>query len=340
MAPGGRNKFSMYSHRLHQRDDERLERRIERLAKQCERLRGVDGGGSESSRYRASVIDLYQACLKYFYVTGDDLNGKSYDDVFIDLLQGFIPRYDSKKGLFVHYIANVYPLRVRDAGERQEKEADNIDSLDDQTIESSYDERLAIEDTYDLDQLSEQPDAGGSLSDDGQSEAATAGEQGIYWQLLLAIMGFLNHKEDSRHQAVSKLYYRMIFAERITYAVKSQELFEYCLPIVRRERDTFEAMELGFLDSFMVDVVRTVRALWSGAMRDDYVSKMIRRLRERMDSYAAGETDKPPKINWLGIDAYKSYLKEQYGIEVSSAAISMQRDRFNRLAEEIGTAGR
>ena len=338
MAASARNMLSIYSHRLHQRDDERLARRIERLARQCEHLRGPDGSEGESARYRAAVIDLYQACLKYFYVTGDDLNGRAYDDVFIDLLQRFIPRYDSKKGLFVHYVANVYPLRVKDAGEKQERESSAIDSLDDQAIDSSYDERLAFEDAYSFDQPPVQFDADENLSDDACDETAN-GEKGGYWQLLLAIMGFLNHKEDSRHQPVSKLYYRMVFTERITYAIKSQELFEYCRPIVHRERDTFEAMELGFLDSFMVDAVRTVRALWNGAMRGDYASR-ISRLRERMEGYAAGELDKPPRINWLDLDAYKSYLSEQYGIGVTSAAISMQRERFNRLADEIGLSGR
>lgn len=325
MPSEGGSSYDIYSHKLRQRDDPKLKDRIDRLARRYERLRSADAHGSESARVRATYTELYGACLKYFYVTGSDLQGKAVDSILIDLLADAISRYDSSRGLLVHYIARVYPLRVRDEGERQSRAGKDVDSLDDGLLESSYDGRLAYSDeALELDPM--------ESAESDEEESGTGKDS--YLQFLSVLVSFLEHKEDGRHLPESKLYYRMVFVERIVYAVKSQELFDYCLPIERHERDTFAAMELGFLDRFMKEKARTVAALWSDDMQNGYLAS-IKRLRERIESFQAGGIEKPPKIRWIGIDSYKRYLEEVYGKTVSSPVISMQRDKFDRLEQQL-----
>lgn len=328
------HRYAVYSHRLHQRNDPELKQRLEDLAERYASLRK----GEDVDEATETRNTLWASCYQYFYATGDDLNGNVVDDPLADLFLEAIDKYDPEKenASLVHYIARVYPLRVRDEGRRQENEGDKLDSLDEHAIDESHDARMA-------DEANDFDDAGygGNLrggedlfeSGEPDVEEEDLAEENLYLRLLVELMSFLDHR-NLNHDDRSKLHRRMVFTERITYAVKSQPNISGCRAIERHESDTFACMELGFLDTFMSNVTRTVSALYHGEMVNGYADK-IRRLSQKMIEYAEGRWIKPPGIAWLPNDAYQKYLKEHHGIEVTSSAISQQRKNFDAFEVKI-----
>lgn len=329
------HRYAVYSHKLHQRNDPELEQKIDRLAEFHAKLRRGKNTVVARTKIRNKLCKL---CVEYFYVTGDDLNGNVDDGILSDLILKAIDKYDPKKkdASLVHYIVKVYPLRVKDEGRRQENEGDNLVSLDEHAIDESHDARMA-------DEASDFVDAGygGNLlggedlleSGEPDVEGEDLAEENLYLRLLVELEAFLDH-QNLNHDDRSRLYRRMVFTERITYAVKSQPNISGCQAIERHEKDTFARMELGFLDTFMANETRTVSDLYSGEMVNGYADK-IRRLSQSMIKYAEGGRTKPPGIAWLPNDAYQGYLEERYGIKVTSSAISRQRKQFDAFEAKI-----
>ena len=368
MSTGGKHLYAGYSHALRQRRGLGLEKEIEKYASRYARHR--DGGNAD--RARSAYAKLCTACFKFFYVVGEDMpvakEGYGVDALFVELLEETARGFDPNKGLFVHYFTHVYARRVNDLGEG-ERRADEvggkpIESLDVHWIDESHDARVGMED----EELGDAVLASGDSSFDGlfvddegvdaatpaveSFEATASGDAGddacfddapprtrdVVTLVLSKVLGFLDHKEDGRHQPQSKLYMRMVFTERVTYAVRSQPVFEACEPFERHERDTFRAAEVPFLDTFTMWEAPTrwsTRLLWSEPFKERY-QKSIERLCDLMIRFETGlEELAPPKITWLDISDYQNYLSSNYGIEVTSPVISQQRDKFNRLEAEI-----
>lgn len=139
------------------------------------------------------------------------------------------------------------------------------------------------------------------------------------------VLNFLDYHEGGRHQAKSKLYMRMVFTERSTYAVRSQLDFEECEPFVRHERDTFRAAEIPFLDTFVADSTPdlwSIRRLWEIVFKERRQGS-IDHLVDRINRFEHGEKGlTPPSVSWIDIRDYQDYLKSQYGIEATDSVIS------------------
>lgn len=300
------HQFDVYGHKLVDTGDRDLERRINWLAEKLNWLMITEGMTDWAMAKRA---ELFALCLSFFRVIGQGMEneGRTYDDVLIDLLADQLdyddeghPRFDPNESPFVSWIRYKYPLSVIDAGNKEnkqspheglEKPAGDNDSEGGGSVAEDYNPLLATHATF-LDEY-----------------AAEA----MYVELLTLGTRLKDLLSEDKG-TVANTGRHMAFTESVTLLVKSadQDDFGY---LENHERDTFNTIEIDFLDMYMLMICRTFLAVWETSVRPKYKSRTSNHL--------------------LNTKAYIDYLRRTYDKVVTSAAVSQYRDGYLAMVEKL-----
>lgn len=304
---------AILSHRLQQRKDPNLKRRIERTARLYALCKDKD-----VARAERHILELLALCYEFFYVTGTDLDaGNSHDEVFASVVVSCIQRYnpDKSNASLVNYIAVSYRYRIRDEAKKMGIRKEGIQPSSSAPVQKGkgviqVESLNAYELGEDRDSRLLDEEDNSEIVDDLSADTEISKDK--YWEFLTLLYGFLNHKEDRGHRETSKILYRMVFSERITYAIKSQPRYEDNphLEIIRRhERDTFGAVERGFFDSFFI------------SSSEDYAKQILDEFMEKLGKSSHGgndelrmqiakyETGEKPLIN-LALTVLTTYMRD------------------------------
>ena len=333
---------AMYSHRLKDSGNKRLEEKINRMFSEYAQLRHDP---KDRDRARTLLGDILILLSRHFTVVGQDLEAMehqtSFDEIMDDILIDALKEYDPSRGLFTHFLRYRYKKNRLSEAMREDKRQRSLVEFRD--MDAHPDADAADSDWQDDDEhggveerLGDADAADSGWRYDGRySTPGYAGEADemckavVVSKVLSLLDSYLEGLGTNPETQRTRLYFRMIFTERMTYSVKVTPVFEDCEPLEAEEALVFHIVEVGFLDVFMAGICRTIRQLWDTPLRDGY-GKIIKRDDPRMQR-------KNPPAEWkLRIDVYLGYLKKE-GIGVSSAVISQNRKKFTDLYEKLTT---
>lgn len=159
-----------------------------------------------------------------------------YDDasnVFLDALLEACEKYDAEKGPFSHYLKYLLSRRNTDAYRKQQRHAPDADSLD---AAFSDDNSLTLGEVI--------PDQ--SASDPGQINRL----DGKLADLTAQILNFAERHTGKAANETRRCWFRMFYTEDMTLVSKEGR------PTLLHERDVFSAMELDYLDYYMLHPCR------------------------------------------------------------------------------------
>ena len=309
------SEHEVYTHILKDIENPRIERRINALARQKCRFDPV----MDADRISSLKLEYLALCIKFFRVKGKGLTG-SYDDTLLELLYEAWDRYDAEKGKIVHYIRNVYGKRVVSAGNKEKKRLDKLTDYPDEETDGDGFSRSEAKNLRLIAEASRQSALASEDNFDEEIQRTSA----AFLEVVSLVTGMLDHVEDGvYHTPTTKLYVRMCFTESLTRTVKREAAVDTAQLIYgKHEREAFRAAELPFLDSFMVEVCRTVRALWSSAMREG-CGEIFRVIDK--NTVVVNEGWKLPNKVFL------DYLANEKGKDVSAGVISQQRAKFRKM---------
>ena len=159
-----------------------------------------------------------------------------YDDgseTFLQAFQQALQTYDPGKGEFSHYLATIKKRRKVDESRKESKKTVSLDiSISD---DNSLTRGDMVEDKRSLDPADQIPLLDSKLAD-----------------LTAQILNFAERHHGKTANEVRRRWFRMFYTEDMTMACKETELAYV------HERDIFAAMELDYLDYYML---RTCRRL-------------------------------------------------------------------------------
>ena len=283
---------------------------------------------SDVERARLLKIEAISLIYQALRVRGVGVSN-GVDETFNKLANSLIDSYDPRTGVpFSAYFVMIYYMRKKDT--LNETDACSIKALRDTPRDENglmLDDIYSIEDRTSLssDELSENErfdidlvyDVGLRENFVDEDNAAI---EAAFLQILSLIVGFLEHAPDKRsYTSDRRLYTRLFFTESMTRAVKTRSSYEECVPFEKHEREVFDAVELPFQDSYLVDACRTIAALWASELKDGYGK--------------VGFKD----YKWqLPNDAFRSYMKTKKNKIVGGSTISNQRNNYEDLFGHIG----
>ena len=309
------SEYDEYTHVLTSKDKPRIERRINALARQKCRY------DLEKDRDRISSLKLeYLAlCIDFFKVKGSGVSGP-YDDTLLDILYEAWDRYDAEKGKIVHYIRNVYSKRVISAGNKEKRRWDKLAEYPNEEPDGDSFSRSEAKNLRLVAEASSQV----ALASENDFTKEAQRTSAAFLEVVSLVTGMLDHVEDGvYHTPTTKLYVRMCFTEALTRTVKREAAVDTAQMMYgKHEREAFRATELPFLDSFMVEICRTVRALWGSALREG-CGEIFRTI--GVDKVEVNEGWKLPNKVFL------DYLSNEKGKDVSAGLISQQRAKFRKM---------
>ncbi len=298
----GRHEVDQYDHRLIDSGDESLEYRINEMAVEYASIRDSDGSKAQRLALRTELLTL---CIRHFRVVGQGMSARvAFDDVLVDELYWCLEHFDASKGDFTHLLRFRYKRQSKSAADREHKSMQIYEPFDEETLENE-----AAEDRPNL--------------EEGSSVHVNA----MLAEFISLVTEFLDHLPDRKHNERAKLYLRMNFTEWTTYSVKTQSVIDDCEPFESQEGHFFSAMELPFLDVFMAEPCRSIRALWGCELKEGMGTIL------RVDDPAL-QAKNPPAPWKLPIGVHLDYVSSK-GIKVTSAVISQHRKKFEQLKEMI-----
>lgn len=325
-----KHRVDAYGHKLLDVKDDKLERRINRLATKYATARDDVG---QSARAMSLKTDVLTLSLSYFYVVGQGMGqqyGSSFDEVLEETLLWCLARLEPNKRPFTHFVRFKYPrMRYTEA-----KKEDRIqESFVELVEQSKYDKDADGDGEY----IYEDETSGAVVEPEADPDALEGEGEGTPFarvdsavaEFLTLVIGFLDHAPDKSHNLRAKLYMKMNFTEWATYAVKVQPQYGYCWAFEAQESRIFTSVEGGFLNVYMAGECESVRELWETELKEGY-GEIIRLDDPRLQS-------KSPPAPWkLLTSVHLDYLAGM-GIKVSSAVISQNRKKFNALKEQLST---
>ena len=123
-----------------------------------------------------------------------------------------------------------------------------------------------------------------------------------------------------------KKYMRLFFTDTATFMIKDPYCPEAVDPFREREQDIIKAINLSFLDFFMVDQNRTIDEIESGALKNEHDIRATKGYKELT----------PPLGNYV----FYEYINQKTEDSVSDKVISTQRKDYNKiLKENLGLFG-
>lgn len=175
------------------------------------------------------------------------LDDKNKSTAFVEAFAEACERFDPAKTEFYNYLVFLRGKRRKDAYKAQKIHApdeNNSDSLD---APISEENELTLEDVV--------PD----------KKARDAGEfshlNGKLAELTAMILNFAQRHTGKSANETRRRWYRMFYTEDVTWIVR-----EECMGL-QRERDVLTAMELDYLDYYMVKKCRCLEAIRIGEMK-------------------------------------------------------------------------
>lgn len=226
---------------------------------------------------------------------------REYDpNVILDVLCEVFDRFTPEKGSFSHYFSLLLKRRRVDSYRKAKSHAPFHVSLDRPLSEEGA---ACVGDV-----IPSEDDLEGEVILGADAMACTLISAML--ELPRRLHGRANN--DTRHN-----YFRMFFAETVVRCVHGANALE---PFRRRERDTFQAMKLEFLDFFMAELCRTVDGIADS----------------RLKPYGALVEGRGPEETRLPLpgEVYVSYLGRVEHTKVGQPAVSQQRAAYKKALKE------
>ena len=305
---------------------------------------------NDDALYLALKNDVLISCFKLFEVYHEDaahIRGVSReyhrsagDEWLTDTLLHALDAFDPKRGDFVNFVLFKYGKTIMTEGCREDGRTKALD-YPDGPISSAEDEgadagwnavkpaeearnalEADIEKAAELARMAEAPDD------------YTVREEALIVELLSLLLAFQDHKPDKRdHTDKQKLYRRLFFTESTTRSVKERPNVYECEPFARHERDVFRAMELPFLDGYMVDTCRSIIALWKSDLKEGF-GQII-----PDDRFEKHDQLRRTRAVWtLEADYYIAYIRKAGFGEVGRSGISEQRKKFKMISGQLAAS--
>lgn len=223
------------------------------------------------------------------------------DDAINTIFLGEWKRFDPEKGTVYNFFSARIRLREKDAVRANQIRKQHIveDGPAGKNMESSV--------------LSNLP-AGPEADPDSTLQLdATACE------LLAAILELPQRLQGRANNPERHSYFRMFFTDGISGFLRSGEA---PAALLRREADLFRAVNLSFLDYFLVQQCRTVAAVQSSDLKP-------------YGALAEGRPMDCPPAQPLPGDVYASYLKRVEGVQAGASAVSNQRKEYKKFMRDV-----
>ena len=161
-----------------------------------------------------------------------------HSDAFLDSVLEALQKYDPEKGPFSHYLKYLIGRRHTDAYRKQKRHAPDADSLD---AVFSDDNSMTLGEVV----------ADQSAADPGQISRL----DGKLADLTAQMLNFAQRHTGKAANATRRSWFRMFYTEDMTLVAKEGR------PSLLHERDVFAAMELDYLDYYMLRACRKMGEL-------------------------------------------------------------------------------
>ena len=342
----------IHSHKIRSVDDPggTREAEINKLAKRLARLNPE----KDSARILFLREKLVSSAMSFFYVTGDNVETREdgithqghytqVDELFIDVLMKVVDAYDPEKGLFTHMLRNRYRYARLDAAIAAAAEDTVLGggeegsplSLDENawrggdsstTVADIAGAKLPFVNGGALVDRSSSPQAAFLIEGESNDDLA---DEALLLNVISLITGFLG-KSGKAANETRKLYTKMFFSETLTRIVKTRGEGELG-GLERQRKGLFNAVEIGFQDSYTQTPCRTILQLWrTGFVEGVPAISMVFNDDPRKE-------DLPQDYSWtLPASIFIAYLKG-LGKAASDQLVSQQRGHYERLLESLST---
>lgn len=340
----------IHSHKIRSVDDPSgtKEAEINKLAKRLARLNPE----KDSARILFLREKLVSSAMSYFYITGDNVETREdgvthqghytqVDELFIDVLMKVVDAYDPGKGLFTHMLRNKYRYARLDAAIAAAAEDTALGggeegsplSLDEKawhdgdgsaTVADVAGTKLSSVDDGSLLNCDPSPQETNSINSESSDDLA---DEALLLNVISLITGFLG-KSGKAANETRKLYTKMFFSETLTRIVKTRGVGELG-GLERQQKGLFNAVEIGFQDSYTQTPCRTILQLWlTGFVEGIPTISMVLNDDPRKE-------DLPQDYSWtLPANIFIAYLKG-LGKAASDQLVSQQRSHYERLLESL-----
>lgn len=304
-------EIEAYKRRLSDCGDPMLEDKINRTARRMKQAcQKGDAARALSLRERVATLSL-----KCFSVHGGNASD-GVDDVLLDVIMNLLDKFDPEKSDFTHAVRFYYKKRVQDLGKSQANAAKRQQDL-------VYEDSDGKEQMHDCaDGRAEGAFAASEAEPGDENEAAAA----TLLELLSLVTAFVSKTSDARF-AVRRQFTPLFFTETVVRMTKDQPNESDCKPLCRHEKSLFKAMEVPFLDTFMLELCRCVVDIWRSGFKDGV--KYLNRIQDAQDGSAAYSAWALPAV------FFKSYCAENWGSAVEDATISQQRKHYEGLVLQL-----
>ena len=305
------------------------EAEINKLAKKVARLNPE----RDAARILFLREKLVSSAMAFFFVTGDNVETREdgvthqghyaqVDELFIDVLMKVLSSYDPDKGLFTHMLKNRYKYARLDAAMAAAAE-DTALGGSEEGSPLSLDEK-AWRDGDGSTTIADIAGAEPPRVFDGDDDLA---DEALLLNVISLITGFLG-KSGKAANETRKLYTKMFFSETLTRIVKTRGEGELG-GLERQQKGLFNAVEIGFQDSYTASPCRSIHELWLASLVEGIPSvSVILNDDPRKD-------DRPQDYSWtLPASVFIAYLKG-LGKAASDQLVSQQRSHYEELLDSL-----
>jgi len=345
----------IHSHKIKSVDDPggTREAEINKLAKRLARLNSE----RDSARILFLREKLVSSAMSFFYVTGDNVETREdgvthqghysqVDELFVDVLMKVVDAYDPEKGLFTHMLKNRYRYARLDAAMAAAAEDTALGgskegsplSLDEKawrdgdgsaTVADTKHPNIATNAIIADDILLDDDLSSKALSLIGDKSRDDLTDEALLLKVISLITGFLG-KSGKAANETRKLYTKMFFSETLTRVVKTRGEGELG-GLERQQKGLFNAVEIGFQDSYTQTPCRTILQLWRTGFVEGVPAITL------VFNDDPRKEDLPQDYSWtLPASIFVSYLKG-LGKAASDQLVSQQRGHYEKLLESLST---
>ncbi len=279
----------------------------------------VEKGDRESAlNHRNSAwLKLYELRDKYVCsIPGDKNIKESAGDIFDALLPEIIGKYSPGEGDLENYFNSIWARRSKDSYGKKK------------TI-TVGDEKIDVREES-MDQETEEGDDSRSgkmeiaVSDDWSSDRVKVESDEYLLEIGTLIISLFEHGYTKSNNQAKEKFFKMIYTEKATLIFREIiEDTDYDF----HEKQIFKAINTGFLDFYTLKVCRTVRDVWSTALKKN--------VEFGIKNNPDAEIDFP-----LNNRVYYCFFTEIEKAETSENSVStrltQQKENFNKLLRGAG----
>lgn len=282
-----------------------INRLAKKMVQECDEAR--------RQKYRTDVAIYCMGKYRKQFVE-DKTMGKA-DEALGQALLNALKNYNPDKGLFTHYLACTLKYRKKD-------HKDNGNTQGNQTI--CYMHNIEGDEYPIVDQI-EDVSAQQPFECLVESKEMKQRINGHIVELLTLVTDFIENINDSR-LSTQRTYTRLFFTETIARVTKIQDTESDCDPLCSHQTGIFKAMEVPFLDAFMLEKCRTILEIWHSPVKAGVTS----------DNRPDPVPSEPFPTKWrLSGRTYITYLENIRGEKSTNAKVSQQREHYEKLIGSI-----